>query len=192
MRGNQIIGPNTLRFEVVNTVHKQLGHPGAARTMYVVSENYVWPGMQLYVKDYYNHCCVCLENKASRQPKETSQPCKIEELQPRAAVAFDVDVLPCSSYSHRYFLQIVDIFSKYVELAAMKDQHATTIKDALRQSWVHWHGAFNIAVSDQAKNVDGEVVNEFCQEIGAEKWRFHPITPGETDLLEDPYKVLRA
>ena len=96
--------------------------------------------MQLYVKDYCSHCSVCLENKASRQAKETLQPYKIEELQPRAAVAFDVAVLPWASYSHRYFLLIVDIFSKYVELAATKDQHATTIKDALRQSWVHRRG----------------------------------------------------
>ena len=161
MRGNQIICANTLRFEVMDTVHEQLGHPGVARTMYMVGKYYVWPGMQLYVKDYCNHCGVCLENKGSRQQK-TLQPYKIEELQPRAVVAFDVAVLPWAGYSHRYFLLIVDIFSKYVELAAMKDQHATTIKDALRQSWVHWHGAFNIAVSDQARNVDGEVVNEFC------------------------------
>ena len=39
-RGNQIICPNTPRFKVVDTVHKQLGHPGAARRVYVVSENY--------------------------------------------------------------------------------------------------------------------------------------------------------
>ena len=71
IRGNHIICPNTLRFEVVNTVHKQLGHPRAARTMYVESENYVWPGMQLYMKDYCNHCSVCLETKAIPQPKET-------------------------------------------------------------------------------------------------------------------------
>ena len=38
MRGNQIIFPNTLRSEVADTVHKQLGHLGAARTMYVESE----------------------------------------------------------------------------------------------------------------------------------------------------------
>ena len=120
MRRNQIICPNTLTSEVVD--------------IYVASENYVWPGMQLYVKGYCNHCSVCLENKASHQPKETLQPHKIEELQPRAAVAFDATVLPWASYSHRYFLLIVDIFSKYVELAVMKDQHATTIKDALRQS----------------------------------------------------------
>ena len=37
---------NTLRFEIVYTVHKQLVHPGAARTVHVVNENNVWPGKQ--------------------------------------------------------------------------------------------------------------------------------------------------
>ena len=188
MRRNQIICPNTLRFKIVDTVHKQLGHPGAARTMYVVSENYVWPGTQLYVKDYCNHCSVCLENKASCQPKETLQPYKIEELQPRAVVAFDIAVLPWTRYSNRYFLLIVDIFSKYVELAAMKDQYATTIKDALRRSWVHRHGAFNIAVSDRARNV--EVVNEFCHEIGAEKRRSSPEGDGLAERSIQSVKTL--
>ena len=64
--------------------------------------------MQLQVKDYRNYCSVCLENKASHQPNETLQPYKIEELQPRAAVAFVVAALPWVSYSHWYFLLIAN------------------------------------------------------------------------------------
>ena len=65
----------------------------------------------------------------------------------------------------------------------MKDQHYTTVKDAL-SSWVHWHEAFNIAVSDHGRNVDGEKVNEFCQKIGAEKRRSSPYHPEGDGLAE--------
>ena len=77
----------------------------------------------------------------------------------------------------RYFLLIVDMFSKYVEAVAMKDQHAESIKVALNNGWIHRHGNFSIAVSDQAKNIDGRVINELCKDIGAEKRRSSPYHP---------------
>ena len=73
----------------------------------------------------------------------------------------------------------------------MKDQHATTIKDALRHLWVCRPGAFNIAVSDQARNMDGEVVNEFYQEIDAENRRSSPSHPEGDGLAERSIQVLR-
>ena len=54
----------------------------------------------------------------------------------------------------------------------MKDQHATTIKSAIHDAWVHCHGRH--AVSDQAWNVDGEVMNELCEQLGIKKRRSSP------------------
>ena len=48
----------------------------------------------------------------------------------------------------------------------MKDQHATTIKSVVLDAWVHRHGRLNIAVSDQARNIDGEIINELCEQLG--------------------------
>ena len=45
---------------------------------------------------------------------------------------------------------------------ATKDQHANTIKSAILDACVHCHGRPNIAVSDHAQNVNGEVINELC------------------------------
>ena len=40
----------------------------------------------------------------------------------------------------------------------MKDQGALTIKAALLQHWIYRHGKFQTALSDQARNVDGNTV----------------------------------
>ena len=78
---------------------------------------------------------------------------------------------------HRYFLVIVDLFSKYVELGAMKDQEAEMIKEVLLNYWIYRHGKQAVAVSDQARNVDGEVVNMICKQLGMDKRRSSPYHP---------------
>ena len=52
------------------------------------------------------------------------------------------------------------MFTTFVETIALRDQYAGSIRTALSSSWIHRHGRFKIAVSDQAKNVDGSVVTK--------------------------------
>ena len=125
--------------------------------------------MNHYVKDFCAHCELCLGNKPKLSGAEPLEYYKLEDLKPRKTIAFDVAVLPWATGQFRYFLLIVDMFSKYVEAVAMKDQHAESIKAALNNGWIHRHGNFSIAVSDQAKNIDGRVIKELCKDIGAEK-----------------------
>ena len=49
---------------------------------------------------------------------------------------------------------------------------------------VHRNGRPNIAVSDQARNVDGEVINELCGQLGIEKRRSSPYYPEGDDQAE--------
>lgn len=52
------------------------------------------------------------------------------------------------------------MFTAFVETIALRDQYAGSIRTALNSSCIHRHGRFKIAVSDQAKNVDGSVVTK--------------------------------
>ena len=69
MRGEQIVIPTTMRFEIVDRVHRSMGHQGAERTCEIISRKSFWEGMQGYIKDFCAHCKICLENKSIRAPK---------------------------------------------------------------------------------------------------------------------------
>ena len=166
-----------MRYEVVEAHHKQLGHLGEARTVSAVAGNYTSSGMQSLISDYCANCQICIQNKTSHSAKEPLQPYELDDVKPRNIVAFDVTTLHWATQQHRYFLVIVDLFSKYLELVAMKDQHVTTIKSAILDAWIHCHGRPNIAVSDQARNVDGKVINELCEQLGIKKQRSSPYHP---------------
>ena len=88
---------------------------------------------------------------------------------------------------------IVDLFSKYCELAPVKDQHARTIEKVLLDFWIHRHGCPNIAVSDQAHNIDGNVVRNLCTKWGIEKRccsPYHPEGNGQAERSIQSAKTL--
>ena len=149
--------------------------------------------MHSYVEDFCAHCETCLKNKGGRVSKEPLQPYTLDELKPRSVIAFDIATLPWATNQYRYFLVIVDLFSKYCEAVPMKDQLAVTIEKALLDSWVHRHGRPDIAVSDQAKNVDGQVVNDLREKLGIEKRHsspYHPEGNGQAERSVQTIKTL--
>jgi hypothetical protein len=104
-----------------------------------------------------------------------------------------VATLPWATNQYRYFLVMVDLFSKYCEATPLKDQMALTIEKALVDSWIHRHGRPDIAVSDQAKNVDGQVVNDLCNKLGIQKRRsspYHPEGNGQAERSVQTVKTL--
>ena len=193
MQGKRIVVPLSLRYEIVDDCHKSIGHAGAARTIGVVARNYLWTGMHTYVEDFCSHCVTCLKNKGGKAGKEPLQPYTLDDLTPRNVIAFDVATLPWATHQHRYFLVIVDLFSKYCEAVPMKDQLAGTIEKCLLDAWIHRHGKPKIAVSDQAKNVDGRVVNALCSKLGIEKRHsspYHPEGNGQAERSVQSLKTL--
>ena len=193
MQGKRIVVPLSLRYEIVEDCHKSVGHAGSSRTIGVVAENYLWTGMHTYIEDFCAHCETCLENKGGKPTKEPLQPYSLDDLTPRNVIAFDVATLPWATHQHRYFLVIVDLFSKYCEAVPMKNQVAETIEKSLLDSWIHRHGKPKIAVSDQAKNVDGKVVTDLCDKLGIEKRHsspYHPEGNGQAERSVQSLKTL--
>ena len=59
-----------LRRDIVKLHHDSLsaGHPGRAKTLELVSRNYWWPGMYVFVKNYVAGCALCQQMKVNTHP----------------------------------------------------------------------------------------------------------------------------
>jgi Integrase zinc binding domain len=48
--------------------HETAGHPGELETYNGIRQNYWWPGLQTFVKNYVQGCGTCQQFKINRSP----------------------------------------------------------------------------------------------------------------------------
>jgi Integrase zinc binding domain len=67
---NYILKDMELRWDIVKMYHdhKTAGHPGELETYNGIRQNYWWPGLQTFVKNYVQGCGTCQQFKINRSP----------------------------------------------------------------------------------------------------------------------------
>ena len=77
----------------------------------------------------------------------------------------------------------------------MKDQEAETLKSALLGHWIYRHGKPSYLVSDQARNIDGVIINALCKDLDIEKRRsspYHPEGNGQAERRVQTVKIIQT
>ena len=92
--------------------------------------------------------------------------------------------LPIDDSGYRYILMIGDMFSKYVEIVPLQNQHAVAISDAILENWIFPHGCPSYMVSDQASNVDGDLLQSVCSTLDIRKRRSSACHPRGNGFAE--------
>ena len=182
-RGKRMVVPSSMCETIIAECHT-LAHAGIKRNVAEIAARFYWKNMWESVRRYINQCTVCQHNKRKYNRREPMQFMKIPFHEPRAVIAMDVATLPWSEDGYRYILVIVDLFSKHIEIGAMKDMLAQTIKETLEQTWVNKHGLPQILLSDQGRNVDGTIIRVMCEQLGIEKRHssaYHPEGDGQAE-----------
>ena len=128
---------------------------------------------------------MCQRGKHKTKAREPVCVMNIGEGIPGEAVAMDIGTLPWTDdecLGYRYFLLMVDLFTRYVEILPLKDQEAGTLLDAFEQGWVYrGHGMPKFLLTDRGANIDGQTFRDFCQKAGIDKKRttaYHPQCDG--------------
>ena len=122
-------------------------------------------------------CVICRENKRATKKREPLKPIELDVAEPRRMIATDIGVLAWSADGYRYILNIVDLFSKIVEIVAMQDQIYESVRNAIETGWSYRYGVPDVLLSDQGRNVDEEVIRQMCTFFGINKRHFSPYHP---------------
>ena len=137
---------------------------------------------------YCRGCLTCQRAKPTNIGKEPVQEMDISKSIPGYAVGIDVGTLPWAEGGYRYFLLMVDLFTRYVELCPLADQEASSLVKAFEQGYTEdtyrGHGVPTRILSDQGSSIDGGKFREFCRSLGIEKKRTTPYHP-ETDGMAE-------
>ena len=181
-RGRKVVVPGNMRQDIISLLHRE-GHPGVDKTTRLVRHQFYWKRMNSDIEQFCRECLICHKNKSKKQPKEKLVPLSVAR-KPREVVAFDVATLPWAITQHRYFLLLIDAFSKYVELCPMTNQESSTIATAILDGWVHRRGPPDYMLSDQGPNVDGVEIRNVLARYGIKKKRsspYHPEGDGQSE-----------
>ena len=155
----------------------QYGSPRCRQDL--VRTRFSWKRMDSDIDEYCRGCLTCHKNKPNSNPKERLIPINVSK-RPREMITFDAATLPWASSNHRYFLLMVDLFSKFIELYPMADQESSTIVRGIFDGWVYRHGPPNYILSDQGPNVDGSEIRTALAMHRIKKKRSSPYHPEGT------------
>ena len=98
---------------------------------------------------------------------------------------------PLTDRNHRYILTCIDGFTKYAEAFPIRNHDAETIAKILVEQVFSRYGIPLSLLTDQGKDVDGNLMRAVCDLLGIEKLRTSPYKPS-TDQVERLHRTLNT
>ena len=125
IRGNRLIIPITLRSRVLELAHQ--GHPGETVMKRRLRVKVWWPSIDREVERYVKDCRDCLIVSQPNKPSPMSR----HTLPEGPWICLAMDLLSVSN--NDYILVVIDYYSRYQELAFLKQITSSNIINALEE-----------------------------------------------------------
>ncbi|KAL6417431.1 hypothetical protein ACFW04_012743 [Cataglyphis niger] len=124
------------------------GHGGVAKTIARIAERFYWPGMFRDIAGYVRQCPGCLAHKPIQQkPAGTLHATNVNR--PWEHVTIDlVGPLPRSRRGHTWLLVMQDRYSKWTELAPLRQASAKAVTNEITNRVILRHGRPDIVITD--------------------------------------------
>lgn len=181
--------PRSLTWSLINHVHTEIKHLGADKTLDKLYEQYWFPQMSKFVRQFVDSCIVC---KASKGPSGATQ----VRLHPIPKVStpwhtIHIDIsgkLSGKSDQKDYSSVIIDSFTKYVLLEYTPSLNSASAVKALKKA-VCLFGTPKRIIADQGRCYVSAEFREFCREHSIE---LHFIATGSSRGNGQVERVMRT
>ena len=133
--GERLVIPKNTQTKIISEVHSA-GHFGNARTLQLLKRSFFWKEIARSVKVFCDDCITCQRAKPSNNPRQPMEEFDIRGIGPGDLIAMDIATPPWSDENYRYFLCIVDVFTRCIEAIPLKDQKVCSIVKEFENGWV--------------------------------------------------------
>ena len=182
----QFIVPQQKRREIVETAHDKTlsGHCGVEKTQFRIRQRYYWPSWEKEVRDYVLSCETCQCTKALNSTPRT--PLQI------ITSNFPFDIIQAdiagefveSKNGNKWFLIIIDHFTKWADIHAMPDAKTDTVANCIVKTILKF-GIPNQIITDQGPNFQAEMLQHVYDLLDVYKTRttpYHPEADGGSEI----------
>lgn len=175
-RLDQMLLPESLKGEVLKSLHDQAGHQMSGRTEKLVRARCFWPGMSADIKTYIGECERCILSKLPHVRVRTPM-AKLSATRPLQLVTIDFTKMDPAQDGTENVLIITDVYSKFTVAEPTKDQKAKTVAKVLKRRFIQVYGVPLRLHSDQGRCFECEVIAELCKLYGIKKTKTCPYHP---------------
>ena len=182
----QFIVPRGLVDEILHLSHNSLlgGHLGQKKTRSKVKQRFYWFGMRETVNNWVTSCDVCgMIKRPSRPPRAPLGTMTVGGVMDRLSTDI-LGPLPLTPRGNVYVLVVTDHFTKWVEAFPVPDQTAPTVAKVILNEVVARFGCPYNILSDQGRNYESKIFEDFCRLLEIRKTRTTPGNPrcnGQTE-----------
>ena len=181
-RRKQLVVPEVYREVAFLGIHRDTGHPGKEKTLWLARQRYFWPSLEKEVNERIERCPRCIRSKTPIEP--TAELFPVETTHPLELVCIDFLGLERSKGGFENILVITDHFTRFSQAIPCKNQTATTTSKALYENFFLHYGFPEKLHSDQGRNFESKVLKELCKVVGIKKTRttpYHPMGNGSAE-----------
>jgi hypothetical protein len=178
-----------LRHRIVQIHHDlpSAGHPGRWKTYELISRNYWWPGMSVFVKHYVTGCDTCQRMKnCPQQPFGPLQPNRVPNG-PWEIISIDLITQLPASGEYNAICVVVDRLTKRAHFFPITNNFsAKDLAKLLFDRIYPLHGLPLQIISDRGPQFAAEIFQEWCRLLGIESTMstaYHPQTDGQTERV---------
>lgn len=182
--------PKGVRHHVVFEAHNRQGHLSLAKTVEKLSKTYWFPAMRPWIKKYIDSCLPC--NMVKAGPDEHHETLYTVERKPIPFHVVHIDhcgPFPRGPLGVQYVVAIVDSFTKFVILRAVKTANANGVVKVLN-SISEFVGMPARIVTDKGKAFDSAVFKEHCEDHGIQHSMVAVRTPKANGQVERYFRVV--
>jgi len=172
---HQLVLPAELRDMVLISLHDQMGHMGADRTLDLVRTRFFWPKMALDVEKKVKTCGRCVRRKTL--PEKAAPLVNINTTRPLELLCMDFLSLEPDSSGTKDILVITDHFTKFAVAIPTPNQKARTVARCLWDNFIVHYGFPERLHSDQGPDFESHMIKELCHVARIHKVRTTPYHP---------------
>ena len=172
--GERWVVPKDCRWQILQEHHDDCAHPGFLKTYERVSRTCWFPKYQRFVKKYIEGCVRCLFFK-----NEGKQQGRLHLIQKQARPFHTVHLdhigsLPTTDQGNKYLFLLVDAFTKFIWLTAVKTKTTAETVTAM-ENMMAVIGAPSRCITDQNMAFTSADFKQFCEFHGI---KHHLIATG--------------
>jgi hypothetical protein len=176
---------------VLKSMHGQGIHFGVRRTIDLIRQTYFWKRMDADVTEWIRNCDICSRVKHSAVERLLPQSLPATS-RPFERVCMDyAGPLSRTQAGNRYFLVIVDDFSRFLKVFPVRDCSAETTKKCFIRLCFD-EGVPRQVLSDNGSHFTASSITALFKDLGVEHIRSAPYHPASNGMAERAVRTVKS